>query len=573
MSDSPSPASFIAPDPADLAPLFPGYEIEGLIATGGMGAVYAAVQKSLDRSVAIKILPPELSADAAFRAGFEAEAKAMARLNHPNLIGVYDFGEVSGMLYIIMEFVPGCSLFHSSHGTAIDPAEVVRIVSGICSGLAHAHDNGIIHRDIKPANILLDLNANPKIGDFGLARPADRQIQEGEEIFGTPHYTAPEVVNSPHNVDHRADIFSLGVILHELLTGHLPADDRRPASVISRCDHRFDAIIRRATDPLPENRYSSAHETERELRAITVSAGPRGMRSPVQVSPRVIGRRHAAHATHTAKKSSGNPALTFLLIAAIAAAAAYYIISSNKQPPKETIPVTSEPAAPQTQKPEESTAGNTDEPSLPDPVESDSPEPAPLKHPQPETNKVTEIPHDSGEKTADVLPKFDVSAFLERARKIMHDKAASLIASHDSSLKENLVRFERDAKRVIRKINYRESREKAEEDLADLVKEYQQDKNRIPGTPDVRLENISGLEEIHEERHEIQESIDLECRRSLTQFAPTYILGLEKQIERLKGENDPAAIDAIKEEIDSTRDDKTYFPNLMLEFEADSGSR
>ncbi len=570
MSDSPSPASFIAPDPADLAPLFPGYEIEGLIATGGMGAVYAAVQKSLDRSVAIKILPPELSADAAFRAGFEAEAKAMARLNHPNLIGVYDFGEVSGMLYIIMEFVPGCSLFHSSHGIAIDPAEVIRIVSGICSGLAHAHDNGIIHRDIKPANVLLDLNANPKIGDFGLARPADRQIQEGEEIFGTPHYTAPEVVNSPHNVDHRADIFSLGVILHELLTGHLPADDRRPASVISHCDHRFDAIIRRATDPLPENRYASAHETERELRAITISAGPRVMRSPVHVSPRVIRRRHAAH---TAKKSSGNPALTFLLIAAIAAAAAYYIISSNKQPPNETIPASSEPAAPQTQKPGESTAGNTDEPSLPDPVESDSPEPAPLEHPQPGNNKVAEIPHDSGEKTAAVLPKFDVPAFLERARKIMRDKAAPLIASHDNSLKENLVRFERDAKRVIRKINYRESREKAEEDLADLVKEYQQDKNRIPGKPDVRLENISGLEEIHEERHEIQETIDLECRRSLSQFSPTYILGLEKQIERLKSENDPAAIEAIKEEIDRTRDDKTYFPNLMLDFEADSGSQ
>ena len=125
------PASFIPPEVAELAALFPAYEISHLIATGGMGAVYCATQKSLDRTVAIKILPRELTADAAFREGFVAEAKAMARLNHPNLIGVYDFGEVAGMLYIIMEFVPCQSLFHSAHGLAIDPLETIRLVSSI----------------------------------------------------------------------------------------------------------------------------------------------------------------------------------------------------------------------------------------------------------------------------------------------------------------------------------------------------------------------------------------------------------------------------------------------------------
>jgi serine/threonine protein kinase len=246
MSDSHEPAGFSAPDPTDLAPLFPGYEIQGLIATGGMGAVYRAVQRSLDRTVALKILPMEFSQDAAFCAGFEAEAKAMARLNHPNLIGVYDFGEVNGMLYIIMEYVAGQSIYHATYGQAVEPAEVVRLVTGICNGLAHAHENGILHRDIKPSNILLDLNANPKIGDFGLARPVDRKIEEGEEIFGTPHYTAPEVVDAPQSVDYRADIFSVGVLLHELLTGKLPASDPRPASTIVRCDPRFDTIVRRA---------------------------------------------------------------------------------------------------------------------------------------------------------------------------------------------------------------------------------------------------------------------------------------------------------------------------------------
>ena len=286
MSDPQTHTTFVAPEISQLVPLFPGYDIEILIATGGMGAVYRAVQKSLDRKVAIKILPREFGSDAAFCAGFEAEAKAMARLNHPNLIGVYDFGEVDGMLFIIMEYVPGKSLFHSSNGTALDPSEVIRLVTGICNGLAHAHENGILHRDIKPSNILLDLNAQPKIGDFGLARPIETKIQEGEEIFGTPHYTAPEVVSSPHSVDYRADIFSVGVLLHELLTGMLPADDRRSASAISHCDPRFDSIIRRATNPVPEARYNSAEEIAKELQVIAASAGPKVLRTAAPVRGR-----------------------------------------------------------------------------------------------------------------------------------------------------------------------------------------------------------------------------------------------------------------------------------------------
>jgi serine/threonine protein kinase len=278
------PSAFVAPQPAELAPLFQGYEIDRLIATGGMGAVYRAVQKSLDRTVAIKILPQEFSKDATFCAGFEAEAKAMARLNHPNLVAVYDFGEVHGMLYIIMEYVPGKSLFHAAHGIALSAGETIRLVTGICNGLAHAHENGIIHRDIKPSNILLDLNGQPKIGDFGLARPIEKKIRENEEIFGTPDYTAPEVVHSPQSVDHRADIFSVGVILHELLTGQLPAADRRPASTIVRGDLRFDAIIRRAMDPLPERRYAKALEIVKDLKVINRSAGSRVFRTNAAAS-------------------------------------------------------------------------------------------------------------------------------------------------------------------------------------------------------------------------------------------------------------------------------------------------
>jgi serine/threonine protein kinase len=271
MTESSSPNRFVAPEPADLAPLFPAYEIHNLIATGGMGAVYRAVQKSLDRTVALKILPMEFSEDAEFCAGFEAEAKAMARLNHPNLIGVYDFGEVNGMLFIVMEFVPGQSIYHAANGVAIDQGEVIRLITGVCNGLAHAHENGILHRDIKPSNILLTASAEPKIGDFGLARPIDQKAQTDEVIFGTPGYTAPEVIKTPNSVDHRTDLFSVGVLLHELLTGKLPGDDARPASVISGCDLRFDAIIRRATNPVPATRYSSAAEIAADLQKISAA--------------------------------------------------------------------------------------------------------------------------------------------------------------------------------------------------------------------------------------------------------------------------------------------------------------
>lgn len=566
MSEPLSPASFIAPDPAELAPLFPGYEIGALIATGGMGAVYQAIQKSLDRTVAIKILPHEFSADAAFCAGFEAEAKAMARLNHPNLIGVYDFGEVSGMLYIIMEFVPGLSLFHSANGTAIDPAEVIRIVTGICSGLAHAHDNGIIHRDIKPANILLDLNANPKIGDFGLARPADRQIQEGEEIFGTPHYTAPEVVNSPQNVDHRADIFSVGVILHELLTGHLPAEDHRTASAISHCDPRFDAIIRRATDPIPENRYSSAHEIERELHIIASSAGPRVLKTAVPVAPRGVRRL-------SGKNSSGNPALVLLVIAVLAAAAVYLILAKKNQLPAKTVPDTAAPAAPQAPaiphapepvKPGKPITARPPEPPAPAEVEPAIPDPPPEVLPVPEETHVPETPSVPDEEPPEVLPKFDVPAFLERARAIMRERTAPLIAARDKALKDNLARFEREAKRLIRKIESHGARDTAEEALEDLIKDCERDENRIPAEILGRLKNIRGMEEAHEESYENQETIDLDLNQSFVEFSSTYTQGLEKQIERLQSEDDPAAIEAIKEEIAKIRDNKTYFPDLML---------
>jgi predicted Ser/Thr protein kinase len=249
--------SFQAPSLEHLAELLPAYDFEAFIAQGGMGAVYKARQRSLDRDVAIKVLPRELGADPEFRQSFETEAKAMARLNHPNLIGVYDFGDVEGMPYIVMEFVNGKSLFHSAYNTAIEAVQAVTIVKAISDGLAHAHENGVIHRDIKPANILLTPKAEPKIGDFGLARPAG--ADSSGILMGTPGYAAPEITRHPDHADRRSDLFALGVILYELLIGRCPPFEYQPPpSTVVGCDPALDRICEKAMHPVADLRYQSA---------------------------------------------------------------------------------------------------------------------------------------------------------------------------------------------------------------------------------------------------------------------------------------------------------------------------
>ncbi|MDE0827271.1 MAG: serine/threonine-protein kinase, partial [Akkermansiaceae bacterium] len=258
---------FAPPELEELAKLLPAYHITAFIAKGGMGAVYRASQRSLDREVAIKILPMEFGEEAEFRKQFEAEAKAMAKLNHPNLVGVYDFGEVEGMLYIVMEYIPGNSLYYSINKKAIEQKEAARLVLGICEGLAHAHEAGILHRDIKPANILLDLKARPKIGDFGLASQVEGR--DGEELaFGTPDYAAPELMQAGSNFSKRSDVFATGVILYEALTGKIPDPKYVPASQMAKVDPRFDRIIRRATHPTPSLRFADAAEMGKELQKL-----------------------------------------------------------------------------------------------------------------------------------------------------------------------------------------------------------------------------------------------------------------------------------------------------------------
>lgn len=275
MSD---PIQFDPPEPSELSKLLDGYEVSSLIATGGMGAVYRATQVSLDRDVAIKLLPEEFGEDPSFRDQFQAEARSMAKLNHVNLIGIYDFGEADGMPYIVMELVAGKSLYYSSYGKAIDQTTAAELIVGICRGLSHAHEANIIHRDIKPANILLDPNAKPKIGDFGLAAASDTEHSENGPVFGTPGYAAPEILSNPKAIGIQSDIFAVGVILYELLTGKMPEEPASPPSSIAKCDRRFDPIFKKATRRNPALRYQSAKEMADDLEKILSNMGTNGQR-------------------------------------------------------------------------------------------------------------------------------------------------------------------------------------------------------------------------------------------------------------------------------------------------------
>src|SRR5580658_743365 len=167
-----------APTPAELAPLFPGLEILEVAGQGGMGTIYKARQPQLDRVVALKILSPELGRDPAFAEHFSREAQALGKLNHSNIVSVFDFGQAGGFYYFLMEYVDGVTLSTMIHPKAMQAEEAQRIVIEICHALQYAHDEGIVHRDIKPSNIMLDKKGRVKVADFGLARLKEKNTKD-----------------------------------------------------------------------------------------------------------------------------------------------------------------------------------------------------------------------------------------------------------------------------------------------------------------------------------------------------------------------------------------------------------
>jgi tRNA A-37 threonylcarbamoyl transferase component Bud32/TM2 domain-containing membrane protein YozV len=269
----PGQPSFVPPPISELAKLFPQLEILECLGRGGMGAVYKARQPRLDRLVALKILAPEKQNDLQFAERFEREARALARLNHPNIVTVFDFGEVSGQFYLLMEFVDGLTLRQLLQHGKLAPAEALSIVPKICEALQYAHEQGIVHRDIKPENILLDKQGRVKIADFGIAKiaglePKGFSLTGARDVMGTPHYMAPEQVEKPQTVDHRADIFSLGVVFYEMLTGELPLGKFAPPSQKVHVDVRLDEVVLHALEKEPARRYQHASQVKTAVETI-----------------------------------------------------------------------------------------------------------------------------------------------------------------------------------------------------------------------------------------------------------------------------------------------------------------
>jgi tRNA A-37 threonylcarbamoyl transferase component Bud32 len=285
---------FVPPNPAELSRWLPQLEVLELIGQGGMGAVYKARQRTLDRVVALKVLPPEglPGVDpAAFAERFAREAKALAKLNHPGIVAVYDFGQtparesLPALCWFVMEYVEGTNLRDAIRHKTLSPQAALAVVPQICDALQYAHDQGVVHRDIKPENLLVDTRGRVKIADFGLAKliaqPSADETQEMEltmthQVVGTPKYMAPEQLEGAQPIDHRADIYSLGVVFYEMLTGELPIGRFAPPSKKVHIDVRLDEVVLRTLEKEPSLRFQNVSEIKTEMEAISAQ-GPRAL--------------------------------------------------------------------------------------------------------------------------------------------------------------------------------------------------------------------------------------------------------------------------------------------------------
>ncbi len=288
--------------PSEIAALFPHLEIVEYIGRGGMGVVYKARQPRLNRLVALKILAREREQNERFNERFTREAQVLARLNHPNIVTVYDFGEAGGYCYLLMEFVDGLSLRQLLQTGKMNAEQALTIVPKICEALQYAHEQGVVHRDIKPENILLDKQGRLKIADFGIAKMlgvegGDRTLTGAKDIVGTPHYMAPEQIEKPLEVDHRADIYSLGVVFYEMLTGELPLGKFGAPSSRVQMDVRLDEVVLRALEKEPSLRYQQAGQVKTAVETISSSAGAArvsGGASPAMPTPAMAATAAAA---------------------------------------------------------------------------------------------------------------------------------------------------------------------------------------------------------------------------------------------------------------------------------------
>ncbi|MCE5276626.1 MAG: serine/threonine-protein kinase [Planctomycetaceae bacterium] len=318
----------------------PGYQLLDKLGAGAMATVFRAKQLSLDRMVAVKVLPRKLSENAEYVERFYREGKAAARLNHPNIVQAFDVGENAGYHYFVMEYVEGHTLWDElASGKVFSEAEALKVIIQIARALEHAHKQGLIHRDVKPKNIMVTPDGTCKLADMGLARQAADEkiaVEEAGRAFGTPYYISPEQIRGEANIDFRADIYSLGATLYHLLTGQVPFEAPTPLAVMQKHlkedlippDHinaGLSAGIGEVVEVMMakdrKRRYASTTDLLLDLEAIAAGEAPLQARKQIDADLlTALDQREDAAAEKTVEVAAPNNLLVYLIIALAALA-------------------------------------------------------------------------------------------------------------------------------------------------------------------------------------------------------------------------------------------------------------
>lgn len=572
---------FEAPQLHELQALFPTIEIESFLAQGGMGAVYLGMQKSLQRQVAIKILPRELGQDEAFRASFTQEARAMAKLNHPNLIGVYDFGEADGMPFIVMEYVHGKSLHDASHGMQINIDTAGEIVVKVCRGLKHAHEKEIHHRDVKPANILLDTSTEPKLGDFGLA--SGRGDADGL-IYGTPGFAAPEVYRGQG--DHRSDLYAAAVTLHSLITGEMPDSPYRPASTFCG-DARLDNFLIKALQPNPNARFQDASAFVEALEtALKKSAAPQfktGITSSVPPIPPTTLRPSVQ------KNKSLTPVFLGLGMLALLGLGLLVLNSGGRDqegPLADEVVVASTESEVGEETPEEEPPLAAVEPAedattaLRDSV---SVEQNPINAETEKGGNPKEIvmaaepealpppPTEQHEKPAVRVSTFQHDTFLRRGRDYFRQKGRGHFDKYSAGLLENISQLEKDARRLLSSEPMSRNAIDEQKSILKLTTRHFEEQGQLPSDLATVMPNgILGLSLDKKKSRKLASSAleaQAQLRRNLEQtlapLAREYSKGVLKQADALREEGNEIDAKILEEEARLAVVDRVRFAAIL----------
>ena len=573
--------TFESPSPENLSELITGYEVNTLLSSSIRGSLYKARQISLDREVTIRVLPPAIGQNPTLRAAFESEAKTMARLNAHNLVDVFDFGDIDGMLFIIMERVPGRSLDAIIEGDhAVDQQEAVRLMADVCHGLHHAHEEGIVHRALNPRNILLNSDAEPKVVDFGLAKLISQQTT----ATNNP-YAAPETLDPNIPVDRRADIYSAGMVLYDMIVGHLPEGLYAPPSSIAKCSPEIDAIIENAIQPDPNRRYASAQDMAQELESFLKKTGQpqtqQNMRTLVTGtgipgSVRSISRPIVV----PPPQSSNAPIIVVLLLVALMAVGGLFLIKNASQPQKDPVkkpPTTIKPSTPNTQFPKPSAKPPQKNPSkrlesFNKPTSTNQQNSLAKRHTsnhqgdlakKPDQHKpITPLKTNSLKPPQTELrqiPQFEREKWLNQARLTMQKKAERNLIAYDKALLKNIESFERDVKRMIRRLD-RGERKYAESEAEAAFKKLEET-GRLPD--EMPEDTPWAIIESFREAINDQKKIDIKFAEQFARLRVTYVQGIDLKIKQLKKEGNHEHAKALSEEIRATQADLNRFIRIL----------